>query len=115
MTKVENVSPLIITRKARDYLSAVRATKKISVKHRLRVRSHVNEAIGILGFDMSFDDVKTAGDMVYKMDTIELVLDCDTAYHLVGSVLDVDTKGDLSFKHLAHVDNFQSVDKIIFD
>ena len=108
-------SPLSITKKAQEFLCTVKVTKKIPVKHRLRVRSHVNEMIGILGFDMSFDDKKVDGDMVYKVNGIELILDRDTAYHLVGSILDLDKKGELSFKHLDIIDNFQGAENIVYN
>lgn len=112
MTQTGENAPLSITNKALQRLKVVKLDKNVAAEKRLRVRSRADERLGILGFDMFFDKDAGDKDMVYRVNGIELVLDLATAYHLVGSTLDVDKKGEFMFKHMDLSEQNLDVDAI---
>ena len=48
---------------------------------------------------MFFDDTVTDNDMIYKVGTVKIILDQQTAEWLVGSKLEM-VDGDFQFEHL---------------
>lgn len=115
MTQTGENSPLIITKEAMTQLAFVKINKKIDENKRLRVKSRINAEMGVLGFDMFFDGNQSKNDMVYTMNGMELILDLATAYHLIGSTLDVDKKGEFLFSHLEMIDQFQDLSNIQYN
>ena len=109
------ISPLEITKDAQQHIFETRLSNEVPDGYRLRVESQVNQVLGLLGFKMSFDAETKKTDRIYKLTTLELVLDNETAYHLVGSTLDIDGDGELLFKHLDTTESFQDVSDIVFN
>lgn len=102
--------PLNITKQARQKLSAVRLENNIPAECVLRIKSRLNIMAEILDFDMFFDKAIEKTDAVYKCGDIEFVLDCETAYNLVGSDLDVGDDGEFKFEHPDYINTLDYVD-----
>lgn len=103
------LSPLMVTEEAQSKLLFVRLNKNIPKEQRLRVQSTENAQLGILGFHMLFDEKTNEGDGIYDIGPLELILDNNTAHHLVGSTLAIGDDGDFTFIHLeTYGDNVES-------
>lgn len=102
--------PLHITKSACQKLMQVRLENNIPSECVLRIKSRINLMADILDFDMYFDKVVDKGDALYKCGTIEFVLDCETAYNLIGSDLDVDMEGEFKFDHPDFINCLDYVD-----
>ena len=102
--------PLNITKQARQKLSAVRLENNIPAECVLRIKSRLNIMADILDFDMFFYKVIEKTDALYKCGNIEFVLDCETAYNLIGSDLDVGDDGEFKFDHPDYINTLDYVD-----
>ena len=109
------IAPLEITEQAQDKLLYVKLDKNVPKGQRLRVRSKANLILGILGFDMGFDAKEHEGDGIYQVGPIERILDNETAYHLIGSTLDLGADGDFMFKHLETSEGYDPDEGIVFN
>ncbi len=114
MTQTGENAPLSITNKAMKRLKVVKIDQNVADGKRLRVKSRPNEKLGVLGFDMFFDKHESDSDMVYKLSDMELILDLATAYHLVGSTLDLGSDGEFMFKHM-DLNDYVDLNSISYD
>lgn len=115
MGDLSKIAPLEITEEAQNKLLYVKLNKNVPKSQRLRVRSKVNLQLGILGFDMGFDESSDEGDGIYQVGPIEIILDNATAYHLMGSTLEIDAEGNFSFKHHESLEGFDPTEEIVFN
>lgn len=119
MQTVSERSPLSITEKALEKIEYVRFVSKIPDGQYFRVMAHEDFRALTLGFDILFDGSVGKTDRVYTQGKTQgktdLILDNKTAYHLIGSVLDLDDAGDFRLIHLNPVESITDIKNIVFD
>ena len=95
------ICPVTLTPEAQKFILGTAKEKDIPLKQPLRIKHRVvNEDVL---FDLWHDtDIKN-GEKVYDVGELKVVLDNDTAFHLVGSILDVLENGSLKFTHLDNI------------
>ena len=115
MVEMSKTSPLTISSGALERILFTKVEQKVPKEQRLRVRSTTNELLGVVAFDMHFDDETTDKDGVYQVGGLQLILDNNTAYRLIGSTLDITDEGDFEFNHLQSDEAFDPSRGIVYN
>ena len=115
MVKIGENSPLSISEEAQNQLELMREAQNHAKNAFLRVKANVPVFGNSVAFNMFFDMAKNTDDMIYQQGKTGLILDPDTARHLVGSELVMLPSGELAFTHLDTSMNLGQGEKPIYN
>ena len=108
-------SPLSISEEAQNQLEHMRVAQNHEKNAFLRVKATVPHMGTSISFNMFFDIAKNKDDMIYREGLMGVILDAETAMHLVGSELVMMPSGELAFNHLDTSVNFGPGEKPIYN
>ena len=115
MVKIGENSPLSISEEAQNHLELMRTAQNHNKNAFLRVKATIPHMGNSISFNMFFDMAKNKDDMIYQEGSTGIILDAETAMHLVGSELIIMPSGELAFTHMPTSHNFGPREEPIYN